>query len=87
MKCDVMRSIFCIFLNVMLLCVFYFLLFTGIILSTSHLGDNYMGFPIVSFECQCKSLSFVQELKVLLFPVQELPHEILLYQILNQVSP
>ena len=22
---------------------FYFLLFTGIILSTSHLGDNYMG--------------------------------------------
>ena len=23
--------------------VFYFLLFTGIILSTSHLGDNYMG--------------------------------------------
>ncbi len=23
--------------------LFYFLLFTGIILSTSHLGDNYMG--------------------------------------------
>ena len=22
---------------------FYFLLFTGMILSTSHLGDNYMG--------------------------------------------
>ena len=22
---------------------YYFLLFTGIILSTSHLGDNYMG--------------------------------------------
>ena len=23
--------------------LFYFLLFTGIILTTSHLGDNYMG--------------------------------------------
>ena len=23
--------------------IYYFLLFTGMILSTSHLGDNYMG--------------------------------------------
>ncbi|MDG2341438.1 MAG: hypothetical protein ACJZ0Y_03485 [Cytophagales bacterium] len=32
-----------IFLSILKKVFFYFLLFTGIILSTSHLGDNFMG--------------------------------------------
>ena len=34
---------FTVILNLVKKIFYYFLLFTGIILSTSHLGDNYMG--------------------------------------------